>query len=72
MIFGGEDAYHIFDNTLFEEVKYNGSLNGIPTLVCWDEVQQPNGSGILIPETTRTLLPLQPTELIPEHAMFED
>ena len=71
-IFGEEDAYHIFDNTLFEEVKYDGALNGIPTLVCWDEVQRPNGSGTLIPETTRMLLPLQPTELIPEHAMFED
>ena len=39
VIFGKEDSYHIFDNPLFKEIKYDGALNGIPKLVCWDEVQ---------------------------------
>ena len=38
-IFGEEDSYHIFNNPLFIEIKYDGTLNGIPTLVYWDEVQ---------------------------------
>ena len=71
-IFGKEDSYHIFDNTYFEEIKYDGSLNGIPTLVYWDEIHRPNGSGALVPETTRSLLPLPPTISIPQSEYFED
>jgi len=71
-IFGEEDSYHVFDNPLFEEIKYDGALNGIPTLVCWDEVQRSNGSGTPVPETTRMLLGLPPTVSIPEGADFED
>ena len=71
-IFGEEDSYHIFDNPLFEEITYDGALNGIPTLVYWDEVQRSNGSGTLVPDTTRILLGLPPTVSIPEDAQFED
>ena len=60
-IFCKEDSYHVFDNPLFEEIKYDGTLKGIPTLVYWDEVQRSNGSGTLVPDTTRILLGLPPT-----------
>ena len=55
-IFGDKDVYHVFDDPLFEEQNYPGSLKGIPTLVCWDEVQRPDRAGALVLETTAMLL----------------
>ncbi|KAI6009147.1 hypothetical protein EDC04DRAFT_2906703 [Pisolithus marmoratus] len=55
-IFSDKDEYHIFNDLLFEEKNYPSSLKGIPTLVCWDEVQRPDGAGALVPETTAMLL----------------
>jgi len=60
-IFGDLDVYHIFDNPVFDEPNHPGSLKGIPTLLHWDEVQRPDGSGELVPETTWMLLGLPPS-----------
>ena len=62
-IFGDQDVYHIFDDFVFDKPNYPGSLKGITTLLYWDEVQCPDGSGELVPETTWMLLGLPPSVL---------
>ena len=62
-IFGDQDVYHIFDDPVFDEPNYHNSLKGIPTLLYWDEVQRPDGTGELVPEMTWMLLGLPPSVL---------